>query len=250
LRTKDPSNRVEGSFVLKTDDIRVVPAPFTSYLEDVHFKVGDAVNEGDILARLDTRELLQDESAAEAEVERFSREAEKSQAKRALSEMKISQALEAQAQARLDKVRFELDSALIKAPISGIIVEGDLERMLGAPVRTGDMLFQIAQITTMYIAADVNEEDIHDVQLGQSGEAAFVSRPNVTCNLSVVRIDPTAHPKQAQNNFAVRCSLEGKPEEWFRPGMSGIVKLNCGDRPIWWIAAHRTIDFLSLYFWM
>jgi hypothetical protein len=37
--------------------------------------------------------------------------------------------------------------------------------------------------------------------------------------------------------------------EWWRPGMSGIAKLDVGRRRIIWIATHRTIDFFQMLMW-
>jgi hypothetical protein len=48
----------------------------------------------------------------------------------------------------------------------------------------------------------------------------------------------------------VRCQFDGPLQAWWRPGMSGVAKINVGSRTFFWVIAHRTIDFLRLYFWM
>jgi hypothetical protein len=41
----------------------------------------------------------------------------------------------------------------------------------------------------------------------------------------------------------------GSPEEWWRPGMTGICKINAGDRSLLWILTHRTVEFLRMALW-
>lgn len=38
-------------------------------------------------------------------------------------------------------------------------------------------------------------------------------------------------------------------QDWIRPGMSGVVKIDAGKRSILWILTHKVVDFLRLYFW-
>ena len=75
--------RVEAPFMLKTDAVRYVPAPFDGYIDKTHVRVGDKVDERDLLLSLDTRELLLAESSAVADRSRHAREAEKARAKNA-----------------------------------------------------------------------------------------------------------------------------------------------------------------------
>ena len=241
--------RVEAPFILRTDDLAYLPAPFDGYIDEVHVKVGDFVEKHAALLSLDTRELLLEESTAIANQNRYSREAEKARAQNALADMKIARALEAQAKARLKLVRYHIDHARIKAPFPGIIVEGDLEELLGAPVRKGDVLFKVARIEKMYAELKVDERDIHEVLNGATGEIAFVSRPDLKFPIDVERIDPVAVAEEEGNVFMIRGQFIEEISEWWRPGMSGISKINVGKRNILWILTHRTIDFFRMLLW-
>jgi hypothetical protein len=55
--------------------------------------------------------------------------------------------------------------------------------------------------------------------------------------------------KDKKNVFLLRCAVVGKPEPWWRPGMTGVAKINVDRRTLLWILTHRTVDFLRLYFW-
>lgn len=93
--------RVEAPFILKTDDLAYLPAPFDGYIEKVYVKIGDRVNKLDPVLSLDTRELLIEESTAVANMNRYSQDAAKARAKNELADMRIAMALEDQAKARL-----------------------------------------------------------------------------------------------------------------------------------------------------
>ena len=241
--------RVEAPYILRSDDVKYLPAPYEGYIDEVPVEVGDRVEKGDLLLTLDTLELLLEESAAIANQNRYTREAVKARAENALAEMKIAQALAAQAQAQLDMVRYKLSRAEIRAPFMGIVVEGDLEELLGAPVRKGDVLFKIARIENMYAELEVNERDIHELTVEATAEMAFVSQPKFKFPIEVERIDPVAQAKEEGNVFLIRCRLMDDVAGWWRPGMSGVAKINVGKRNVLWIVTHRTIDFLRILLW-
>jgi len=241
--------RVEASFILKTDDLAYLPAPFDGYIQKVHVKIGDHVKKTDPILSLDTRELFLEESTAVANQNRYLREADKARAQNALADMKVALALEDQAIARLKLVHYHLDHADLKAPFAGIVVEGDLKELLGAPVKKGDVLFKVAMIEKMFAELKVDERDVHEVAAGATGEIAFVSRPDLTFPIRVERIDPVAVTEEGENIYLVRILFQEAASPWWRPGMSGVAKINVGKRNILWIFTHRTIDFLRIFFW-
>jgi biotin carboxyl carrier protein len=241
--------RVEASFILKTDDLAYIPSPFDGYIYAVDVKVGDIVENASPLLSLDISDLLLEESIAIANQNRYSREAEKARAQNELADMKVARALEAQAAARLELVRYQLTHAQLKAPFAGIVVEGDLEELLGAPVKKGDVLFKVARIEKMYAELKVDERDIHEISEVADGEIAFVSRPELKYPIRVTRIDPVAVTQEMENVFLIRAEFPEAVIDWWRPGMSGVAKINVGKRNVLWIFTHRTIDFLRLFFW-
>ncbi len=240
--------RVEAPFILKSDDLAYVPAPFEGYIDEVYVDVGDAVEKGDLLLTLDTRELLLEEAAAIAGEIRYTREAEKARAENKLAEMRIARAMQEQATARLKLVQHKLAHSRLLAPFEGVVAEGELKELLGAPVRKGDVLFKVARLDTLYAELDVDERDVHEIPQGATGHIAFVSRPEKKFPVTVSRVDPVATVKDEGNVFAVRAE-PGAPDPWWRPGMSGVAKIDVGDRNVLWILTHRTVDFLQIFLW-
>jgi biotin carboxyl carrier protein len=241
--------RVDAPFILRSDNVKYLPAPFDGYINTVLVEVGDSVEEGDLLLTLDTRELLLEESSAIANENRYTREAEKARAENALADMKIALSMAAQAKARLEQVRYHLGNAEVEAPYKGIVVEGELEELFGAPVKKGDILFKVAKIEQMYVELKVDERDIHEIIAGDKAEMAFVSQPQLKFPILVERIDPVAISDEEGNIFITRCQFTEGAADWWRPGMSGITKIDVGKRNVLWILTHRTIDFFRMLLW-
>jgi hypothetical protein len=250
--------RVEGNFILRSDDVSYLTAPFDGYLSKVNVRPGDTIQSNAALLTLDTADLELDEIAALAEHTRYTRETEKARAaaessrglkESALAEMKIARALADQAKARLELIRYRLVRATVKAPFDGVLVEGDLRQRIGAPLKQGDPLLRLARIDTLYVEAEIEERDVQEILNKTSGEIAFVTQPKLTFPVNVTRIESAAVPKEGKNVFLVRCAPAGKPEPWWRPGMSGLCKLNVEKRTLFWIITHRTVDFLRMFLW-
>jgi multidrug efflux pump subunit AcrA (membrane-fusion protein) len=242
--------RIEAPIALRSSDIVFVPAPFDGYLKRVHVEVGDATPAGAPLIELDTRELILEESMAFADELRYAREAEKAQAARQLADMQISLARQQQSGAKLELIRHQIASAQVKAPFAGVVVEGDLRKNLGAPVRKGDLLLKLAHTANLYLELEVDQVDIHEVRSGMTGAFAFVGRPDLKYPVEVERIDPAATMREGRNVYLVRARIDSTAESWWRPGMGGAVRLDAGDRPAIWIITHRTVRFLRQVFWL
>jgi multidrug efflux pump subunit AcrA (membrane-fusion protein) len=190
-----------------------------------------------------------EESAALAELERYTREEDKARAAGTVAEMQIAGTLARQAAAKLEVVRFRLAQSEIKSSMDGVIIEGDHKERLDAPVKQGDALFRIAQLSDYLIDIQLDERDAQEVTPGAVGECAFLSHPEVTLPLKVTLVLPSAVEKDGIGVFAARARIDGPEDPTWRPGMSGIAKINAGERSLLWIITHRTVDFLRLKLW-
>jgi len=207
------------------------------------------VKSGEILLELSKDDLHLQEAQSMAELARYQREAEKARAANQLADMRVSNAQAKQAEARLKLVQHRIALAAIKAPFDGVVVEGDPRQRIGAALSAGDSLFRIARIDSLYIEAEVPERDIHEIVQGQTGEAAFVSRPEHKIRVRVSMIESAAVAKDAGNVFLIRSDFTDGPQGWWRPGMSGLCKVDAGKRRLIWILTHRTVDFFRLWLW-
>jgi hypothetical protein len=241
--------RVEGNFYLRAEQLAQLGVPFDGYIGQTFIRPGDVVTNGQPLLQLDIRDLVLEEAAAAAEMQRYQRETEKARAAGALGEMRVAEALSRQSAARLAQLRNRLDQASMRSPFDGVVIEGDFHERLGQPVRQGDPLFRVARLDQLYIEAEVPERDVHELSGSDRGEIAFLSQPGLKFPVAGRMLEPAAVPRQAGNVFIYRCELSQQPEAWFRPGMQGVAKLEAGRRRLIWVLTHRTIDFLRLHLW-
>ena len=124
-----------------------------------------------------------------------------------------------------------------------------MKELLGAPVKKGDVLFKVARIEKMYAELKVNERDVHEVKADAKGEISLVTRPDLKFPIAVERIDPVAVTEEGENVFLVRVAFPEGVSPWWRPGMSGVAKIDVQKRNVLWIFTHRTVDFLRMFFW-
>jgi len=242
--------RVEGSVTLATDSVSYISSPYDGRIQDVLFREGDEVKKGALLVKLDTQELLLRESVEAADVIRYTREAEKNLANEALADMKIAQSRVQEAKAGLDRVRFHLGQANITAPFDGIIIEGDNRKLLSSPVSRGDLLLKIARVEGMYAKIKVHERDVDGIQEGAKGTLVFLSRPDEVFSITLDKIIPMAEVDSREGNvFVIKAKIDEPQQPWWRPGMSGIAKIEMGKRRIFWILTHRAVDFIRMYLW-
>ena len=244
------SYRVESTLLVRSRDVLFMPAPFDGFLSRVEVEVGDAVKAGQPLASLDTRELTLESSMMQADWMRFGREAEKAQAARQLAEMQITLARQQQSAARLSLIDHQLTQAQLVAPFDGVVVEGDLKKSLGAPLRRGDLMLKLARAGDIVLEISIDEVDIHEVGPGSRGELALVGRPDQKFPFVIDRIDPVAALKDGRNVYVARARHEGPTPDWWRPGMGGSARIEAGDRSLLWVLTHRTVRFLRQVFWL
>ncbi len=241
--------RVGGDFTLKTRTLLNLPAPFDGYLKHVDVLAGDPVAKSQPLFGLDAEELHLQEAETLANRQRSDSEAQLAQGDSRVSDMHIKFAQASQADAKLGQIRLNLARAEVRAPFDGVVVEGDLRDKLGAPVKKGDILMRVCRFEDLYIEAELQERDVQDIREGAAGWVRFAGRPGESYRIIVERVEPAAVAKPKGNVFLVRCRLADPPASWFRPGMSGTIRMKAGWRSAWFQATHRLVDFIRLKLW-
>jgi multidrug resistance efflux pump/GAF domain-containing protein len=241
--------RVEANFIVRSDSLAYLTAPFDGYIDQVDVRLGDPVKQGEVLLSLAKNDLELSEAADLADVTRYQREAEKARATNALADMRIALAMVDEARAKLDADRYHLQQSSVRAPFAGVVVEGDQKERIGAPVKQGDVLFKVAKTESLYAEADVSEKDIQNVATNVAGQVAFASQPKLKYPIRIELIEAAAQPKEEGNVFPVRCRFTGPTQPWWRPGMTGVCKIDAGRRTLFWVLTHRTVDYFRLLLW-
>jgi RND family efflux transporter MFP subunit len=242
--------RVEASAQLITDSTRLLTSQNDGRLLDVLVDVGDTVKQGQPLAKLDTTDLQQQLAEVQSEIQRYASEEDKARAGGALAEMQVAQARRLQSEARLMRVAYFLQQARTEAPFDGVVVEGERRNLLGSSVKRGDKLFRIAQVRDLYVVLQVPEHAIRDLHSDAQAELLLLSQPDQPIRLKVSSFVPMAQVKGEEGNqFVLKAQILDPVAPWWRPGMTGLAKIDAGSRNISWVLFHRTIDKLRLWFW-
>jgi biotin carboxyl carrier protein len=242
--------RVEGTFRLEASQKRIIPAPFDGYIREVFVEVGDALTEpGAKLARLDDTELRLQLAAEQAELSSHQRDVAVAQRERKEAEAQIARAKADQSAAKAALLEHQIKQATLTAPEAGLVLSGDLQRLRGAPVRTGDTLFEVAPIDALRADLYVPEDRVADVNPGQRGQLATAAFPDRRIGFTVERIDPAAELRQEKNVFRARLVLDERPD-WLRPGMEGLARVDIDKRPYGTIWLRRAVDWVRMRLWL
>lgn len=240
--------RVAARTVVEGAVQRAAVAPFDGYLAESLVRAGDTVRQGQLLSRLEDKDLLLERQRWSAEREQLLGKHRQAFAQQDRAGMALVAAQIGQAEAQLSLVESKLARAALVAPFDGIVVSGDLSQLLGTPLEQGKVLFEIAPLDAYRVILQVDERDIAQVRLGQTGTLALSGLPLGTLPFSVKQITPVTTAQDGRNHFRVEARIE-QASERLRPGMEGVGKITVGERRLIWIWTHGLLDWLRLASW-
>lgn len=108
-----------------------------------------------------------------------------------------------------------------RSPINGIVMEK--KAIQGMRFTPGEVLYQIADLSSVWILADVFEQDLALVQRGQTASAKLSAFPGKTFNAKVSYVYPTLNSQT--RTVPVRLELDN-PKGLLKPGMYADVELS------------------------
>ncbi len=117
-------------------------------------------------------------------------------------------------------IRAPSTSVWMRAPISGIIVSKNV--VLGQQVNPGDQLFSLATLQRVWITADIYEDDLARVRVGQNLEAVTASYPGEVFKGTIERISPALDP--TTRTLQLRCQVNN-PGSLLKPQMLARVRI-------------------------
>lgn len=240
--------RVTADSVLEGAVQRAVVAPYEGYIAEAAVRAGDEVAEGDALAVLDDRDLKLERLKVSTRRAQLERERRDKVAERDRAEVRVLSAQIEQAEAELALLDEQLARTRLHAPFRGIVVSGDLSQSLGAPVRRGDLLFQVAPLDAYRLILRVDEQDIGDVRASQTGTLVLGAMPEQPLPFRVTRLTPVTTAEEGRNYFRVEAQLAEAPAR-LRPGMEGVAKIDVGERKLLWIWTRRLVAWVRLQLW-
>lgn len=233
---------------LLSHERRLVTAPQAGFVAEMQVAAGDRVTEGQVVARLDRREMELEASSRDSEVAMADAEFRAAMASYDRQATGIARARLAQARARRDGIEQRLDRTDLVSPIDGLVIASDATRTSGMAVSRGETLFEIAPSADFEVHVLVDEADIYTVFEGQTGVLSLRAMPGERLPIVVESVYPVAEAKRGENRFRVRASLID-PETRLRPGQSGVVRLDAGRLSVMGVLTRQLNRRLAELWW-
>lgn len=216
-------------------------------IEELPVDIGDRVKKGDLLFKLDDKELQQQKASSLTAIERAKLELAKAErdfarAEQLLADKLISQELYDDTRtafelAKNSRERSERDLALIDERLTKTEVRAPFDcTVLTRPVSMGQAVsgsggvsggtevLSIADLTSMVINAHVNQADVPRLKVNETVEVTVEAVTGLRINGVVERIAPQATIKNNIKGFAARILLKNVDPR-VRPGMTANIKI-------------------------
>lgn len=249
------ADKLQAPSQVEVDEHRLVRvgANVTGRIIDVYAILGDNVEAGAELARISSPELTQ---AQLAYLRAFSLEtlAEKAaerarhllaadvisvaEMQRRESELQVSQAelgaaadqlrllgMGSTAINKLGKEGAIMPSVAIKTSKPGIVIERNVA--IGQVVQPSDLLFQVADLSSVWVVGDVPEQIARDVQVGQHVEIHVPALGNISFDGLIIFVADTVNP--LTRTVMVRTIVEN-PRRKLKPAM--LASMHILDNPV------------------
>lgn len=240
--------RVSATGQVEGEVQRSIVAPFDGFIAEAPGRAGDVVKKGGLLATLDTRDLSLERLRWVTERQQHLYEYDQALSKQERADALKYQSLLGQADAQIRLVDEQLARARLTVPFDGLVVSGDLRQSIGAAVRRGDVLFEVAPLENYRVELRVSESQIADVKVGQHGELVVAALPDQVFPFSIERITPIAAVRDGSTYFAVDGRLVSSSER-LRPGMEGVSKIDIGEHRLIWIWLRPVLHWARLELW-
>jgi HlyD family secretion protein len=243
----------QASGAIQPDTTVEVKSKASGEILQLFVETGQVVKRGAPLVRIDPRNArnLLAQAQADLEVAKAKLTNSTSQKKRAdelfksqsITEQEHEQALLDYADAKsqvvrsqvaVDNARIQLEDTDVRAPITGTVLEKDVERgtviaSATSNVSGGTTLMKMADLNQVQVRTLVDETDIGKLQPEQRATVTVDAYPQRPFNGTVIKIEPQAQTEQNVTMFPVLIRIDNK-EGLLRPGMNAEVEVHVGRR--------------------
>ena len=240
---------------------RVIAAPADGFVRAVSVRPGEAVKADDVLVQLEDQDLKLEREKWQSEIAQLDKQYREAMSKDDAAQIVVAGSKLEQARSQLALAQVQLARSALKAPFDGVLISGDLSQSIGMPVKRGQELMTVATDRTFRIVAEIDEQDIGALQVGQTAQVLFATLSEPV-PFTVSRISPVANAVEGRNVFEVEGrgndasaltlgadKLRPGLRETLRPGLRGVAKIDIADSHlglVWW---HRASTWLRALMW-
>lgn len=182
---------------------------------------------------------LQQQRIVQAEEALKLARANQKQIERKQRDLETARSSVTRSETQLELRQIEYDDTIIKAPLSGTILEKLVEegqvitsRLSSLASEEGQTLVTMADLDTVYVVTDVDETDIGKVEIGQPVTITVEAYPDTPFQGAVLKIAPQGQAIQNVTTFEVTSELRNVEASATRQGMrDGPGRWGGGARP-------------------
>ena len=235
--------RAPGTAKIDDRTIREVTMRADGYIEKLYVaEMGKHVKAGEPLFRIYSPDIVKAEVdykiAREATAGKAKGEAERdlAGAEMRLVNLDVPDSLIKSLRTGQDPMPMKIDWP---SPVGGVVIEKKVVE--GQKVKAGDMIYQIADLSKIWVIADVSEQDLGPIKIGAPANVVFRTYPNETFTGTVTFI---LHELDMQTRTAkVRIEV-ANPEHRIRHEMFADVTIDTGsdDAPMLAVPASAVLD--------
>ena len=226
---------------------RFVAAPFDGPLEKALVEPGDVVDEGQLLARMDGREVRWELAGTRADLHRAAKQRAGHLATHEPGKAEVARYEVDRLQMRTELLEHRDQNLEIRSPIAGVVVSGDLEDAEGMPLEVGQTLFEIAPLDAMVVEVAIAEDDFAHVRPGMPVKIRLDAFPLRRFEATIERVHPRAELRDEENVFIAEARLDS-PGSGLRPGMRGTAQIEADRHPLGWNLLRR--PFTAAVAWL
>lgn len=222
---------------------RFVAAPFDGKLERVLVEPGEFVSRGDVLARMDGRDIRWELAGLIAERGRASKQRDVALASHDVVTAQIAKLELERLDVNIRMLENRAEHLEITNTIDGIVISGDQKRAEGAPLSIGQTLFEIAPLDKMSVEIAIPEDEISYVRRDLPVVVRLDAYPRRQWQGAIANVHPRSENKDDQNVFIAEVRLDNT-DGFLRPGMNGKAKIITGYRPLVWNLFHKPLEIV------
>jgi len=194
-------------------------------VEAVEFDLGDAVRQGQLMARIDTRSIETEVAQAKALYDQAVDEASRAESlyeKHSITRDRLISARTNRdvAKSQLDSARIRLAKSQVRAPWSGHVAARIAER--GDYVDVGQALYELVDSDPLKVHASVSSDDVPYLKVGEEANVVVDALPDQSFTAKVVRLGAELDP--ASRTLDLEAALPN-PAGTLKPGMYGRMHL-------------------------
>lgn len=242
----------QASGAIQPDTTVEVKSKASGEILQIMSETGAEVQRGQVLIKVDPRTARNAVAQAQAQVEASKAQLQIAETnKKRADELFQSQAITQQEhdqavldhanakanlvsqQVALENAQIQLEDVDVRAPISGTIIEKDVERgqviaSALSNVQGGTVLMRMANLQLVQVYTLVDETDIGKIQPGQRATVTVDAYPNRPFEGVVLKIEPRDTVSQNVTMFPVRVRIDNR-QGLLKPGMNTEVEVHIGE---------------------